>query len=94
MEVAHIVQLQQGELGQFVGPFYKKHIEEQIGRSASFSIYGVPSPAYPAVIPGFLIGGSPTGSAAMAKMAAYAVQACPASKVVLSGYRYGLAIHD
>lgn len=60
-----------------------------IGTSATFIMEGVPDAAYPADIPGFLVGGSPTGSKAMAKMAIKAVSACPSSKVVLSGYSQG-----
>jgi LAS superfamily LD-carboxypeptidase LdcB len=48
---------------------------------------GVPAPAYTADIPGFLAGGSASGSAAMAQMVQSAMTACPNTKMVISGYR-------
>lgn len=51
-------------------------------------VMGVPAPAYAADVPGFLAGGSATGSKAMAQMAQDEMKKCPKSTVVLSGYRF------
>lgn len=44
---------------------------------------------YPASIPGFLAGGSPSGSFVMAAIANKTAAACPNTKIVLAGYSQG-----
>lgn len=75
-----------GALGTLVGPPFQSAIQSAIG-SASLNMMGAPAPAYAADIPGFLAGGSASGSAAMASMVQSAMAACPTTKMVISGYR-------
>jgi len=45
---------------------------------------------YPASIQGFLASGDTNGSQLMAQLVGEAMQKCPNTKVVISGYRYAL----
>lgn len=77
-----------GEIGPFgtvVGPPFFEALKVRVGRG-NVKFEGVP---YPADVGGFLVGGSPLGSAMMAKMVGDTVAACPGSKVVMSGYSQG-----
>lgn len=47
---------------------------------------------YAASIPGFLAGGSPTGSALMASFISKTAAACPNTKLVVSGYSQGAQV--
>lgn len=75
-----------GDLGTVVGPPFQSAIQSAIG-TKTLNMMGVPAPAYAADIPGFLAGGSATGSTAMASMVSAAVAACPDTQMVISGYR-------
>ncbi|RDW84482.1 hypothetical protein BP6252_02072 [Coleophoma cylindrospora] len=77
-----------GDLGSLVGPQFVAAIQSKIG-SATLDVQGVPAPAYTADIPGFLAGGSASGSKAMADMVTKAMTACPKTKIVMSGYSQG-----
>lgn len=78
---------QTGALGTIVGPPLQTSLDAQMGAGAA-KVMGVPAPAYAADIPGFLAGGSASGSKAMAQMAQQQMQACPNSAITLSGYRF------
>lgn len=54
--------------------------------AGAVSVQGV---EYSASVEGFLQGGDPTGSAAMATMIQGTAQNCPSSKIVMSGYSQG-----
>lgn len=47
---------------------------------------------YDASIGGYLIGGSPSGAAQFEYLANYAVQKCPETQLVLSGYSQGAQV--
>ncbi|KAH8828602.1 cutinase [Flagelloscypha sp. PMI_526] len=72
-------------LGTVIGPGLWTALATAIAPK-TLSFQGVP---YAADIPGFLVGGDPIGSAAMASMAASAKASCPNTKIVLSGYSQG-----
>lgn len=55
---------EKGDFGALVGPQFVSAIQKSIG-SSTLDAQGVPAPAYPADILGFLAGGSATGSKAM-----------------------------
>lgn len=70
-----------GNIGAVVGPALKS----ALGTGTAFQ--GV---TYPADVAGFLQGGDSTGSATMASLVSQASTQCPDTKIVLSGYRYGV----
>ncbi|KAL1635936.1 hypothetical protein SLS58_010041 [Diplodia intermedia] len=76
-----------GELGSVAGPPLQTALNAKL--PGQVSMQGVPAPAYPADVPGYLAGGSATGAAAMAAMVADAASACPEAKVVMAGYSQG-----
>lgn len=73
-----------GTLGTVVGPPLVRALEARAGRG-NVDARGVP---YAADIPGFLVGGDRKGSATMAQMVTEAVNSCPGSTIIMSGYRY------
>ncbi|KAJ3085553.1 hypothetical protein HK100_009011 [Physocladia obscura] len=77
-----------GNVGESVGPFFISAIQNELG-AANVAAQGVSAPAYAADIPGFLQGGSPTGSVEMAQLVAQTVTQCPQTQIVLSGYSQG-----
>ncbi|PVH78152.1 carbohydrate esterase family 5 protein [Cadophora sp. DSE1049] len=74
-----------GNVGLFSGPPFFDALEAMMGVGA-VSVQGV---EYGASIEGFLQGGDPTGSAAMATMIQGTAQNCPNAKIVMSGYSQG-----
>lgn len=78
-----------GNVGLFTGPSFFTALRNYINGSTTLAIQGVP---YPASIPGFLVGGSPFGSALMASLVNKTAAACPNTKIVLSGYSQGCQV--
>nr|Q9Y7G8.1 RecName: Full=Cutinase pbc1; AltName: Full=Cutin hydrolase; Flags: Precursor [Pyrenopeziza brassicae]CAB40372.1 cutinase [Pyrenopeziza brassicae] len=74
-----------GNVGLFSGPTFFDALEVMMGAGA-VSVQGV---EYGASIEGFLQGGDPAGSAAMAGIVEGTVQNCPNAKIVMSGYSQG-----
>lgn len=73
-----------GTLGTVVGPPFRAALATALG-SRSLSFEGVD---YPAVVAGFLVGGSPEGSRTMASSVIATANQCPNAKIVMSGYRW------
>lgn len=72
-------------IGSIVGPPFRSALQSALsGRTINFS--GVD---YPASIAGFLEGGDPQGAATMANSVTSTASACPNTKIVMSGYRWG-----
>ncbi|KAH6712380.1 cutinase [Leptodontidium sp. MPI-SDFR-AT-0119] len=74
-----------GNVGLVTGPPFFDALEAVMGAGA-VSVQGV---EYGATITGFLQGGDPAGSVAMATMVEGTVQNCPNAKIVMSGYSQG-----
>lgn len=70
-----------GNLGTIIGPGFGRELSSQFGDVA---VQGV---EYPAVVAGFLAGGSQEGAATMAALAQQAISQCPGVPIVMSGYR-------
>ena len=77
-----------GNVGTLVGPPFFSAVASAIGGSANLAVQGV---AYPADIPGFVLGGDAGGSTTMANLVNQAATQCPTTKVVMGGYRYNPA---
>lgn len=72
-----------GTIGTIVGPPFQTALQNALaGRSLDFE--GIP---YAASIAGFLEGGDPAGAATMANDVTATANACPDTKIVMSGYR-------
>lgn len=76
--------IEAGNVGSLVGPPFFSALSFAIG-STNLAVQGVD---YPADVPGFLIGGSPSGSNTMATLINRAFAQCPNTKVIISGYSY------
>ncbi|OJD40262.1 cutinase [Diplodia corticola] len=78
-----------GDLGAVVGPPLQAALEAKL--PGKVAVQGVPAPAYPADVAGYLAGGSATGAAKMAEMAREVVAGCSGEEVmvVLAGYSQG-----
>lgn len=74
-----------GNVGTLTGPPFFQALAQQVGAD-NLAVQGVD---YAADIPGFLAGGDAAGSQAMAQLVQDTVQACPQSKVIMSGYSQG-----
>ena len=72
-----------------MGPPFVAALNAMLG-SAQVAVQGVNN--YPADIPGFLAGGSATGSQNMAQLIAQAMSQCPKTKLVVSGYSQGAQV--
>lgn len=83
------VSLLTGNVGLYTGPSFFTALRNYINGSTTLAVQGVP---YPASIPGFLVGGSPFGSAVMATLVNRTAAACPNTKIVLSGYSQGAQV--
>ncbi|KAG5352960.1 hypothetical protein C0989_011750 [Termitomyces sp. Mn162] len=71
-----------GTIGTIVGPPFEAALRSALaGRSLNFE--GIP---YAASIAGFLEGGDPAGAATMANDITATANACPDTKIVISGY--------
>lgn len=70
-----------GNLGTVIGPPFARELTSRFGNVA---VQGVD---YPAVVAGFLIGGSREGANTMASLARRAIRQCPGVPIVMSGYR-------
>lgn len=81
--------LRAGNVGIFTGPSFIQALRNYINGTTSLAVQGVD---YPASIPGFLVGGSPSGSFVMAAIANKTAAACPDTKIVLSGYSQGAQV--
>ena len=79
-----------GNVGSLVGPPFFSAVASAIG-GTNLAVQGV---AYPADIPGFILGGDAGGSLTMANLVQQAVTQCPTTKVVMGGYRYITAFHS
>lgn len=75
-----------GNVGIFTGPSFITALRNYINGTTSLAVQGVD---YPASIPGFLAGGSPSGSFVMAAIVNKTAAACPSTKIVLAGYSQG-----
>jgi cutinase len=73
---------EQGNMGSLVGPPFAKALEEAL--PGQVAVQGV---KYPANIPGYLARGDKPGGVLQGKLAMQALQKCPQTKIVLSGYR-------
>lgn len=74
-----------GNVGSLTGPPFFQSLAQQVG-AENLAVQGVD---YAADIPGFLAGGDAAGSQTMAQLTQQAVQQCPQSKVLMSGYSQG-----
>ncbi|KAK1226756.1 hypothetical protein PQX77_010252 [Marasmius sp. AFHP31] len=70
---------------QSVGAIFRDKIRSRLG-ARSLYFQGVD---YPALILGFLAGGSPTGSRTMAEDITRTANYCPNAKIILAGYSQG-----
>ena len=75
-----------GNVGTSAGPPFFQALANLVDAS-NLAVQGV---NYSASIVGFLEGGDPTGSTAMASLVTQAFTQCPNTSVVMSGYRYAL----
>lgn len=75
-----------GSLGGIIGPPFVAALNTLLG-PAQVAIQGVNN--YPADVQGFLTGGSATGSQNLAQLVGQAMNQCPKTKLVVSGYRGG-----
>lgn len=73
---------ERGNLGTVIGPGFGQELASQMGNVA---VQGVD---YPANIAGFNAGGSNAGATTMADLCRQAIQQCPGTPIVMSGYRY------
>lgn len=73
-----------GNVGLLAGPPFFNALGSIIGYS-NIAVQGVD---YPASIPGYLVGGSPDGSATFASLVGQAASKCPQTQIVVGGYRY------
>jgi len=76
--------VESGNVGARIGPPLFSAVADLTG-AASLAVQGVD---YPAGIFGFLAGGDKGGSTLMKKLVQQTITQCPATKIVLSGYRY------
>ncbi|KAG5716566.1 Cutinase [Termitomyces sp. T112] len=77
-----------GTIGTIVGPPFEAALRSALaGRSLDFE--GIP---YAASIAGFLEGGDPAGAATMANDITATANACPDTKIVISGYSQGAQV--
>ncbi|KAG6901231.1 hypothetical protein C0995_014992 [Termitomyces sp. Mi166 len=77
-----------GTIGTIVGPPFQAALQTALaGRSLDFE--GIP---YAASIAGFLEGGDPAGAATMANDVTAMANACPDTKIVISGYSQGAQV--
>ncbi|KAF8054229.1 cutinase [Lyophyllum atratum] len=77
-----------GTLGTIVGPPFKNALTSALG-SRTLEFVGI---EYPADIPGFLAGGDQGGAATMASSVTAKAEACPDTKIVISGYSQGAQV--
>ncbi|KAJ7643766.1 carbohydrate esterase family 5 protein [Roridomyces roridus] len=79
-----------GNIGVWVGPQFQAALQSQIG---SLAFQGVDSNAYPATLSSYLAeGGSDAGSQSLADTVTDYVNACPSSKVVVTGWSQGALV--
>ncbi|KAH7045311.1 cutinase, partial [Macrophomina phaseolina] len=76
-----------GGMGQIAGPPFQMALNAKM--AGQVSMQGVPAPAYPADVPGYLAGGSASGASKMAEMVKEAATNCPDAKIIMSGYSQG-----
>ncbi|KAK7722883.1 hypothetical protein SLS57_004736 [Botryosphaeria dothidea] len=76
-----------GDLGTVAGPPFQTALNAKF--PGQVSMQGVPAPAYPADVPGYLAGGSATGASKMAEMVKDAATNCPDARIIMSGYSQG-----
>lgn len=81
-----------GSLGSVAGPPFQMALSAKMPGQVDFQ--GVPAPAYPADVPGYLAGGSATGAAKMAEMVKQVASSCPQTKIIMSGYRWVAELHE
>ncbi|KAJ4410023.1 hypothetical protein N0V82_009328 [Gnomoniopsis sp. IMI 355080] len=74
-----------GNVGLLAGPPFFQALAQQVGAN-NVAVQGVD---YAADIPGFLAGGDADGSKTMAQLTQQAIEQCPQSKVIMSGYSQG-----
>lgn len=74
-----------GNVGSLTGPPFFQALAQQVGPE-NLAVQGV---EYPANVQGFLAGGDANGAQTMAQLTQQAVQQCPQSKVIISGYSQG-----
>lgn len=77
-----------GNVGLIAGPPFFNALADQIG-SQNIAVQGVD---YAASIVGYLAGGDKSGASTMAGLIKTALSKCPETQIVLSGYRYVLAL--
>ncbi|KAG5733077.1 Cutinase [Termitomyces sp. T112] len=79
---------ERGSIGTIVGPPFEAALRTALaGRSLDFK--GIP---YPASIAGFFNGGSLAGAITMANDVSATANACPDTKIVISGYSQGAQV--
>jgi len=81
--------LEDGNIGGIVGPPFVAALTAKLG-AANVAVQGVNN--YAADIPGFLAGGSATGSANMASLIEQTMTQCPNTKLCVSGYSQGAQV--
>jgi len=74
-----------GNMGSVAGPPFVSAIGAMMGGATNVAVQGI---AYPADVPGFLVGGSKAGSTLMAQMVGKVRAKCPDTSLVMAGYSY------
>lgn len=77
-----------GNVGSLTGPPFFEAVADRIGAS-NLAVQGV---EYDASIAGFLVRGSPVGTAELSGLIAQAQSQCPQTQLVLSGYSQGAQV--
>jgi len=71
-----------GNMGSVAGPPFVSAVGAMMG-AGNVAVQGI---AYPATVPGFLVGGDAAGSKLMATMVGQVRAQCPDTALVLAGY--------
>ncbi|KAG5643729.1 hypothetical protein DXG03_009719 [Asterophora parasitica] len=77
-----------GTIGTSVGPHFQTALQNALG-GKSLEFVGVP---YPATVGGFLAGGDAGGATTMANYVTDKANACPSTKIVISGFSQGAQV--
>ena len=74
-----------GNMGSVAGSPFVSALGKMMGGAQNLAVQGI---AYPADVPGFLVGGDAGGSKLMAQMVGKVMATCPDTALVMAGYSY------